>query len=395
LLPRRPPNILARMSSIPNTTPARPQARNPFDGLKPDVGIALSLGALALVWAVADGLPGGRWLPVHLFTLGVLTPLIVAFSQHQAATLLRTERRSLTWVRVAIVVGAAGVAGGMLDTSAAWSPGVIASGATVTTGAVGVAWWWLRQHRRGADSDARFTWMVASYERAHLLFLAGALFGALLGTRAVPGATYVAFRFGHLHAMVVGFATVTLLATVTLFGPMLLRAQFEPGAEATSRRWVGRVTVAITIAVVGLLGVAAPSPWSEVARVVAATALLAAAAGAAAVLRPLVRTIRRKGRRSPLAGVLLTCAIGWLALALLADAAIVATASWRYLDPLGGVALVGAFAQAVIATLLHVVTMFLPRQRRLRIWQRLDGLPVWTAAIPQLLVVALAVYLAT
>jgi hypothetical protein len=393
LPPVTPPHMLRRMSSTP--APSRQQARNPFDGLKPDVGIALSLGTVALVWAVADGLPGGRWLPVHLFTLGVLTPLIVAFSQHQAATLLRTERRSLTWVRVAVVAGAAGVAAGMLDTTAAWSPWVIAVGATSTTAGVGVAWWWLRQHRRRGGADARFTWMVASYERAHLLFLAGALFGALLGARAVPGSVYVAFRFGHLHAMLVGFASVTLLATVTLFGPMLLRAQFEPGAEEASRRWVGRVTLAIAVAVVGLLGIAAPSPWSDVARIVAGLALLAAAVGATAVLGPLVRTIRRKGRRSPLAGVLLTCAIGWLALALLADAAIVATASWRYLDPLGGVALVAAFAQAVAATLLHVVTMFLPRQRRLRIWQRVDALPVWSAAIPQVLFVALAVHLAT
>jgi hypothetical protein len=382
--------MLARMSSHASAPPSRP-ARTPFDVVKLDVVAALGFAGLVLVVLVLDGPPGSRWLAVHLFTLGVLTPLIVAFSHHQTTTLLRAAARPRTGTRAAVVGGAVLVAAGMVDPGTAVSPPLIATGATLTTGGVAVAWWRLRTHRRAAADDARFAWLVATYERAHLLFVVGAVFGALLGARLVPGAAHVAVRHGHLHAMLVGFAAVTLLGTVALYGPMLLRAQLEPGAEAAARRATAVITGAVTVAVGGLLARAAPGPWGEAARWLAGVALLTAAAGAAAVLLPLLRTVRRKGRRAPLAGVLLTCAIGWLTLALAANALVVGLGWWRLLEPVGGVALVGAFAQAIAATLLHVVTMWLPRRRRLRVWQRVDALPVWVAAVPQVLVAWLAV----
>jgi len=91
--------------------------------------------------------------------------------------------------------------------------------------------------------------------------------------------------------------------------------------------------------------------------------------------------------------VLLTFAIGWLTLALVADAVVVATGSWRLLDAVGLLALLGGFAQAITATLLHVATMWLPRQRRLRLYPRLDAVPLWVAAAPQVLLVWLALRL--
>jgi hypothetical protein len=102
------------------------------------------------------------------------------------------------------------------------------------------------------------------------------------------------------------------------------------------------------------------------ARWLAGAALLVVAGAGAAVTAPLVRTVARKASRAPLAGVLLVCALGWLTVALVADGLVVATGRWLLLDVVGAVALVGGFVQAIVATLLHVVTMWLPRPRRLR-----------------------------
>jgi hypothetical protein len=372
------------MSPAPANSPHRPGT--PFVEVRADVLIALALAAVAIVWASVGGLPGGRWLSVHLFTLGVLTPLIVAFSHHQATSLLRIPGRGRRWLRLALVGGAVLLAAGIATSS---TP-AIAAGATVNAAAVAVSWWRLRRDRRAALGP-RFAWMVRSYERAHAAYLIGALLGALLGLGLVPGWAFVGVRQAHLHAMLLGFAAVTLLTTAVLYGPMLLRAQLAPGAEDTARRWVARTATAASVAVLALIGRALPDPWGVVGRWVAVAALAAAAVGAAAIALPLLRTARIKGARAPLAGVLLTAAIGWLSLGIAADAVIVATASWRWHDPLGAVVLVGALAQAIAATLVHVLAVWQPRRRRLAIWRRLDAIPAWVAAVPQVAVVAFAI----
>jgi hypothetical protein len=375
------------MSPAPANTSPRPGA--PFVEVRADVLIALVFAAVTIVWASVGGLPGGRWLAVHLFTLGVVTPLIVAFSHHQATSLLRAPGRRRTWARLALVGGAALLAAGVATTS---TP-AIAAGATLNAAAVAVSWWRLHQDRRAALGP-RFAWMVRGYERAHGAYLIGALLGALLGVGLIPGWAFVGVRQAHLHAMVLGFAAVTLLTTAVLYGPMLLRAQLAPGAESSARRWVARTSTAALVAVLALLGRALPDPWGVASRWMAASALLVAALGAGAVALPLARTVRAKGARAPLAGILLTAAVGWLCLGIAADAAVVATASWRWHDPLGAVVMVGALAQAITATLMHVLAVWQPRQRRLAIWRRLDAIPAWAAVVPQVAIMAFAVAVA-
>lgn len=365
----------------------------PFAGVRADVGIALPFAVLALLWTLAGDLPGGRWAAVHLFTLGVLAPLIVGFSQHQATTLLRARPRSRRAVRVLLAAGAALVAGGMIATTAPGATTAIAVGGTLSALGVAIAGWWLWQARRAAGAGARFAWLITAYVQAHLAFVVGAVIGGLLGARAIGGAAYLPWRHAHLHAMLVGFAALTLLATAVLFGPMLLRAQFEPGAEVQAARALRVAAAATVVAVVGLLAGVSPAPWAVGARWLAGAALLVVAGAGAAVTAPLVRTVVRKARRAPLAGVLLTCALAWLTLALAADGVVVATGRWLRLDVIGAVALLGGFVQAIVATLLHVVTMWLPRPRRLRALQRVDAIPVGLAAVPQLAVAGWALVL--
>ena len=382
------------MQPVPSTEPPRSSpARTPFQAVRADVAVAVVFGGAAVAWVTIDTLPGGRWMPVHLFTLGVLTPLIVAFSQHQVVTLFKAAPLRMAPVRALLWSGAALVVVGMAQPGAGWARVAIAVGATATAAGVARAAWALRRVRRSRPEDVRFGWMLRGYERAHLAFLLGAGLGAALGGGLVPGGWYVAFRHAHLHALVIGFAAVTLLATVVLFGPMLLRAQIAPDGEAAAARWLPRIVLGAGVAVLGLLGQALPAPAAVASRWLAAAGLLVVAAGAVTILRPLAAIVRRKGDDAPLTGVLLTCAIGWLTLALVADAVVVATGSWRLLDPVGVVALLGAFAQAITATLLHVATMWLPRQRRLRLYPRLDAVPLWVAALPQLLLAGLALRL--
>jgi hypothetical protein len=373
--------------------PAGHPRSTPFAGVRADVAVAVPFATMALVWTLVGDLPGGRWAAVHLFTLGVLAPLIVGFSQHQASTLLRTAPRSRRPVRVLLAGGATLVAGGMIATTATGATTAIAVGGTLAAIGVGLAGWWLWRARRVAGAAVRFAWLIGAYAHAHLAFVVGAALGGFLGARVVGGAAYLPFRHAHLHAMLVGFAGLTLLATAVLFGPMLLRAQFEPGAERQAARALRVAAGATAIAVAGLLGGAAPAPWALGARWLAGAALLVAAAAGVAVTAPLVRTVAHKRRRAPLAGVLLTCALAWLVVALVADGIVVGTGRWLLLDAVGAVALIGAFVQAIVATLLHVVTMWLPRPRRLRALQRVDAIPVAVAALPQLAVAGWAIAL--
>lgn len=359
---------------------------SPFSDVRPDVGIALGGAMMTLLWVTVDGLPGGRWLAVHLFTLGVVTPLIVAFSQHQAETVLRARPRSRTVLRIALVAGALLLAGGM---AYGWTIAV-GVGGTLSSGAVLASWWRLRAARRGAVG-ARFGWLVRGYERAHGAFLHGALLGVVLGIGAVPGWAYLATRVAHLHAMVLGFAAVTLLATVVLYGPTLLRAQLEPGADDAGARWVRRTATSATLGVFALLASAAPAPVGTVARVAAAVCIGVCALGAGSIARPLVRTVVRRGRGAPAPGVLLTAAIVWLTLGITADAVVVATGQWRWFDTVGIVVLVGALGQAITATLLHVTASWLPRPSRLKVRQRLDGAPRWVIAAVQVGIAAIVI----
>ena len=151
--------------------------RSPFGPAAPAIVAAMAYGVAALVWTVAGStLPGGRWLAVHIFTLGVLTNLVLVFSEHFGRTLTRTPDRSVRWqmpgVNIGIVLTLAAI-----PADARWATSV---GATVVTAVVLASAVRLRRMRKGAVG-ARFGWIVRSYEWAHAAFIAGATLGLLMG----------------------------------------------------------------------------------------------------------------------------------------------------------------------------------------------------------------------
>lgn len=168
---------------------------------------------------------------------------MLTFGRHFTRTLTRTAGERAWWwpavTNVAIVAVSTGLASGR--------PELLASGATLLIVVVFVASRRLRRMRRDAVG-ARFGWIVRLYERAHGAFLHGAVHGAVMGVGLDGGTWYGATRIAHLHANLLGWGGLTLLATLVLFGPIRrwrapaarrVRTPLPPGPCNTVRRHSG------------------------------------------------------------------------------------------------------------------------------------------------------------
>lgn len=325
------------------------------------VRTAFAVSALGLVAVVTwlgagDVLPGGRWFAVHLFTLGVLSPLVLALSQHFAATLTRRDEGGTNALTLLFAAGAMGVLSGV-PTGERW---VLVAGASIATVAVFVGYLRLRRHRKAA-LGTRFVWIVRLYERAHGAFLHGAVLGALLGAGVLPGDWYVAARLAHLHANVLGWGVLTLLATVVFFGPTILRRQIEPGADERAARRLRHGATGVSVAVLALLASGIGGALGTGLRLVAALGVAVLAAVGTDTLVPIVRTALR-GSPSP-GRWPIAAACAWLAAALWADAVVIAFGAWAWLDALGAAALLGVLAQAIVAAATHLLPIAFGRGR--------------------------------
>lgn len=348
-------------------SPRRHRQRSPFTPVAPVVALAVGYGVAVVVWIIAgDRLPGGRWLAVHLFTLGVLSNAVIAFSQHFGQTVTRVAAQHWRWQPVILNVGILLTLAGV-PTAASWATGL---GATVVTTVVLDAYVRLRRMRRAAVG-ARFAWIARTYERAHGSFVHGAILGALLGTGVLTGPWYGAGRIAHLHVNILGWAGLTLLATLVFFGPTMMRTRIRQGADDTAAAALRHGATALTVAVLLLLATGIGGPTGTALRVTAAVSLGVYAWAASVVCLPVLhaaRTAKPTAARPPLLAVCV-----WLPAMAWADAAIVATGQLRLLDALGLVALVGVLGQAIAATLVYIAPAIRGRTNleRSRITRRL------------------------
>lgn len=314
----------------------------------PAMGFAVAFGVAVAVWVVVgDRLPGGRWLAVHLFTLGVLTNVIVTFSQHFGRTVTRAPEVPVLWHTVVLNVGVVLVLVG-IPTGTHWSTAV---GATIATTVVCASYWRLRGMRKQAVG-ARFAWIARLYERAHGSFVHGAVLGLLLGIGALPGRWFGAGRIAHLHVNVLGWAGLTLLATLVFFGPTMVRTRIEQGADARAAGALRWGATALTAAVLLLLVTGVGGVAGAVVRVAAAVGLGIYAWAVGTVCLPVLRAAwaaKRSATRLPLVAV---CC--WFPVLIWADVVVVAVGAWQYLDALGLAALAGVLAQAVANALVYV-----------------------------------------
>lgn len=327
---------------------------SPFASTAPAVVSAVLFGATALVWLLAGRwLPGGRWVVVHLFTLGVLTSVIAAFTRHFATSLTGQGvapdlRRPLMAAAVLDLSVVALLVGRLTDGKVLLSVGTLG-----LLGVVGTNLWALRAARRGART-ARFVWILRRYEDAHVAFLVAAVLGTLVGIGAIRGGWWVGARDAHLHLNVLGWAGLTVLATLVVFGPVLLRAGMQPGADTRAASALRTAAAALLLAAVGLTvaGGAAGAP-GVVARAVA-TAGLAAYGWAVLVVVVAVLRAARSSDRSPLRWPVVGAA-AWLPLGIAIDVVVVATTQRRAFDAVGVVLFIGVLTQLIMAVFLHLV----------------------------------------
>jgi hypothetical protein len=327
--------------------------RSPFSSTTLSVLAAAVFAAATVVWLAAGArLPGGRWLAVHLFTLGVLSNAVWGFSRHFAHRLTvppasdRLRAPLVVAFNLGAVVMLTGVAQGVTL--------AIGVGATVTTAVVLGGWWHLRGRRRAAP-DTRFAWIVRMYERAHGAFVHGAVLGTLLGLGLLPSGWHGAARDAHLHVMVLGWGGLTLAATLVFFGPALLRTRMEAGADEQAARALPRGASALTVAVLAMLLGGLGGPAGRVSAAVAAAGLAVFTWAMLSVTRPLLRaaaSAKPYVARGPIIGVCI-----WLPTALVLDVAGVALGQRQWLEGAGIILLVGALAQAVLAVLLYLTPM--------------------------------------
>ena len=350
----------------------------PFGGLRATVAVAGMYGVAAVVWAVVgEVLPGGRWLAVHLFTAGVLTNLVVGLTAHFTETLTRGSlsaggRRGRL---VTVNVGALALLGG-LPAGLGW---VSAAGGLVLLAAVMWLYIDLRRARR-QSLGSRFLFVVRAYERACGAFVHGSLLGAAMAAGVLGGAWYAAARIAHLQVMVLGWGGIVLLATVVFFGPTVLRARIEAGADETAGRALGITSWALTVAGLALLLTGLGGAGATIAQGVAGAGLAVYAVASTSVCLPVLRTARRAEGTVP--GRMLAAACGWFVVAGWANVLVVATGRFDLLARLGVVALAGVLGQAILGALTYLTPMVMRLQSdtRRRVRARLElGWParVW------------------
>jgi hypothetical protein len=329
------------------------EGRGPFERLRPVALVAVGYELAAVVWIVAGGrLPGGRWFAVHLFTLGVVTNLVLALSDHFSRALTHRPGAMPRWQLALTNAGALAVLWG-IPSAERWA---VAGGATVLTVVVVASYRRLRTLRRTALGP-RFAWVVRMYERAHGAFLHGALLGALIGTGVLGGRWILAARTAHLHVNLLGWAGLTLLATVVFFGPTIGRTRIQEGADAHAARALRSGATTLTIGVLALLGTGFSGTPGTVFRLVAAVGLAVYAWSVMVVCVPVFRamlTALPPGRWPVLAAVV------WFPLVAWADVVIVATGTWRWLEPLGAAMLLGVLAQVITASLGYLAPQLRP-----------------------------------
>jgi hypothetical protein len=150
---------------------------------------------------------------------------------------------------------------------------------------------------------------------------------------------------------------LTLLATVVFFGPTIGRTRIREGADARAARALRLGATTLMIAVLALLGTGFSGAPGTVCRLVAAAGLAVYAWSVVVVCAPVFHAMLAAG--SPGRWPVLATVV-WFPLVAWADVAVVATGTWRLLEPLGAAMLFGVLAQAITASLGYLAPQLRP-----------------------------------
>jgi len=360
------------------------EASAPFASLGPVLAIAAMYAVGVFIWmSLGDHVPGGRWFAVHLFTLGVLSNLVVALSHHFTSTLLNVPSPGGQRGRFLLVnLGAVGVLAGF-----PFTPVLVAAVTAIT---VAVAWLLLDLVRMDrAQPGHRFTFVVRGYQWACIAFLVGAVLGLLMGASWIPGQWVVPSRFAHLHLNLLGWGGLTLLATVVFYGPTIMRARMDAVAERRAPRAIALAAGGLGVATAGLIAIGLGGNAATWSRIGAAVGIAVYAAGATMIVVPVLRSTAVSSAQT----WLIRGAAAWFLAVVWVNAGVVAAGRWRLLDALGVALVVGVLAQAILAALGNLAPMVWSRGRDARAGarERLERFPRLRPAVLNLGAIAVVV----
>ncbi|WP_128683317.1 hypothetical protein [Actinomyces qiguomingii] len=258
--------------------------------------------AVLTIGVIGGPLAGwGAWLPLHALLLGGIGSAITIWSAHFADTLLhRPALGGATLIDVRLYahsLGAAAVLAGMTSGRHVLTlTGVVLVIGCALTGMTAIC----VQYRRAlAPAMAP---LASHYVAALGAFAVGAAFGYLTSWADGSGAAALAdiLYLAHTATMLLGFVGITVLGTLTVLWPTMLRTRMEP----TAARWAARGLPAL---IIGTTATACAGLWQPVAGIGVIVYLL----GAATVILPAAVTARRVPPTS-FATMSAAAAVGWL-----------------------------------------------------------------------------------
>ncbi|MBI3648079.1 MAG: hypothetical protein HY240_04945 [Actinobacteria bacterium] len=240
----------------------------------------------------------GYWLPLHLTVAGAVSTQISGAMQTFACALTATPDppEAVVWAQFSLMTAGAGLLAFGYPTD---HPAMVAAGgACLAAGAAVLGWIVWRAWRRALNR--RHSLPVASYGAAVASVLLGAAFGALVGSGAVHGETWLALRRAHMTVNVLGWASLTIAGTLVTLLPTVLRVRMPAWhGGATGLLLAGGLSAAVAGLVSGL------GP-------VVAVGTLAYAGGAAGLAWMVVRAARTPRRWPvPLAAKHLLAGVAW------------------------------------------------------------------------------------
>lgn len=259
--------------------------------------LVLLAGKYAQLWPNLDA-----WAPLHAALLGALGSAITIWSAHFADTLLHRPawggalmlngRLGLHSVGAALVI-----TGVCINSQIVIGVGASCVAVSATLGVVAM----VVQKRRSVA--ARMAALVDYYICSLSYLMVGALAGWSIkyfdfkGQAAWSNRMYLA----HVPIMVLGVLGITVLGTLVVLWPTMLRTKMEPVAPRQAQRALPGL--ALAVAVIAFSGL-----WRPLAGIGALLYLLSAVA----VVAPLWRTGARKGVTN-YAGLSTAAALAWLA----------------------------------------------------------------------------------
>jgi len=338
-----------RITGPPPTRPAGQGPRRSWHLRANAVVLAyVALAALAVVLHDWPALPVPRWLAVHLLLLGAATNAIVTWTEHFAVALLRARqpsRRASASRLAALNLAILGVLVGV-----AYELAAVTIVAATLLGAVVLAHLGSLLRIARHALMGRFAGTVKFYVAAGLALGVGITFGTLVAVHAVPHRLHEPLQAAHVHANVFGWVGLTVLGTLFTLWPTVLRTRMVDHVMRTAMRCLVLTTTGLAVTVTGL---AVDLRWAGVA------GLAVYGAGVVVALHPFVATWRRKGPRD-MAAWSMAAGTGWLAIGVVADLALLATAPdltsyLPRLDALVPLLAVGFVLQIILGALTYLL----------------------------------------